>query len=130
LNSVQETCTAFLPLMAKHKKTAAKPHKTASKDKWLGSDSEQAQRLRVIQTLARKLIDAEFAKFIGISRPRLSNLFNGAPIGKDVAFRIRQKLPSLSLEYIWFGEKDRLSNQTILELADAEERWSDTTPSR
>lgn len=107
--------------MAKQKKSGGKPKSTAAKDKWLGRDSEQVQRLRVIQVLAKKPVDADFAKFLGISPPRLNNLLNGAPIGKDVAFRIRQKLPALSLEYIWFGEKSRLSTPTILELTEAEE---------
>jgi hypothetical protein len=113
--------------MGRLRKSASLSRSGAAKDKWLGRDSEQSQRLRVIQVLAKKPVDADFAKFLGITRPRLSNLFNGAPIGKDVAFRIRQQLPALSLEYIWFGEKDRLSTQTILDLAEAEERWSGTT---
>lgn len=50
-----------------------------------------------------------FAKFIDVSAPRWSNVENGYPISRDVANKIKKKLPGVDLDYIYDGEKSGLS---------------------
>lgn len=79
-----------------------------SKGKWLGPDAPHAQRLRTLQAVLGFETAASFAGFLGISAPRLSNVENGAPLGKDIAFRIAQKVPGMTLDWLWFGKPDGL----------------------
>jgi hypothetical protein len=88
----------------------------AAKDKWLGEDCPTAQRLRQLQALSGQQTNVGFAKFLGISAPRLNNLLKGAPIGKEVAFTIVQKIPGITLDWIWFGKPDGLPLQLARKL--------------
>lgn len=59
---------------------------------------------------------AAFAGFLAISAPRLSNVENGAPLGKDIAFRIAQRVPGITLDWLWFGKTGGLSLQLAQKL--------------
>jgi hypothetical protein len=80
-----------------------------AREKWLGEQAPTALRMRQIQLLLGHETDTAFARDLGISLSRLNNLFHGAPIGKDLAFRLVGRVPGLTLDWIWFGKTDGLS---------------------
>ena len=50
-----------------------------------------------------------FAHSLGISDNRWRNLENGYPLGKEVAFLLVQKIPGLSLDWLYYGRNEGLS---------------------
>jgi transcriptional regulator with XRE-family HTH domain len=76
--------------------------------KWLGPDAPHAQRLRTLRKVLEFETAAAFAGRLGISPSRLSNVENGAPLGKDIAFRIVQRVPGMTLDWLWLGRPDGL----------------------
>lgn len=87
-----------------------------SKGKWLGPDAPHAQRLRTLRAVLEFETAAAFAGFLAISAPRLSNVENGSPLGKDIAFRIAQRVPGMTLDWLWFGKTEGLSFQLAQKL--------------
>ena len=82
------------------------------------SDSLVAQRITQLR-LARGFEEqVDFAKFLGVSKSRLGNVENGAPLGKDLAFKMVQKIPGLTTDWLWFGDPSGLSLQ-MAQLLDA-----------
>ena len=61
------------------------------------------QRLWAIQKLLGHMTQAAFARELGITPARLGNIYNGAELSKEVAFRLRERVPGLTLDWIWFG---------------------------
>ena len=61
------------------------------------------QRLWVIQRLLGHETQVAFARELGITPARLGNIYNGAELSKEVAFRLRERVPGLTLDWIWFG---------------------------
>jgi hypothetical protein len=57
---------------------------------------------------------AEFARKMKIDPRRLNNVEVGFPLGKDLAFTLRQAVPGLTTDWLWFGDPAKLS----LELAE------------
>ena len=82
-----------------------------AREKWLGETAPTVQRLRQLQALLEHETETAFARDLGISLSRLNNLFHGAPIGKDLAFRLVNRVPGLTLDWIWFGKADGLPVQ-------------------
>ena len=87
-----------------------------SNGKWLGPDAPHAQRLRALRKVLEFETAAAFAGFLTISASRLSNVENGAPLGKDIAFRIAQRVPGMTLDWLWFGKTERLPFQLAQKL--------------
>ena len=61
------------------------------------------QRLWAIQRLLGHETQAGFARELGITPARLGNIYNGAELSKEVAFRLRERVPGLTLDWMWFG---------------------------
>jgi transcriptional regulator with XRE-family HTH domain len=57
----------------------------------------------VIQRLLGHETQAAFARELGITPARLGNIYNGAELSKEVAFRLRERVPGLTLDWLWFG---------------------------
>lgn len=51
---------------------------------------------------------ASFARFLGVTATRLNNVENGSPLARDLAMILRQKVPGLTTEWLWFGDPARL----------------------
>ena len=51
----------------------------------------------------------DFAHYLGIQDNRWNNLENGYPLSKEIAFLLRRKVSGLSVEWLWFGNTDGLS---------------------
>lgn len=87
-----------------------------SNGKWLGPEAPHAQRLRTLRRVLEFETAAAFAGFLAISAPRLSNVENGAPLGKDIAFRIAQRVPGMTLDWLWFGKTEGLPFHLVQKL--------------
>lgn len=74
-----------------------------TKAKWTDAQSAQVRRIRQLQAVLGHDSDVAFALDLKISQSRLSNILRGAPIGKEVAFRLVRKVPGLTTDWIWFG---------------------------
>jgi plasmid maintenance system antidote protein VapI len=75
-------------------------------------DADVAVRLRLL----RAVIEGEetgavtrFARRIGITVPRWSNFEGGLPLSKDVAIRLVQQIPGLTLDWLYLGRRAGLS---------------------
>lgn len=74
-----------------------------SNGKSLGFDAPHAQRLRALREVLGFENAAAFAAYLGISAPRLSNVENGLPLSKEIAFRIVERVPGITTDWLWFG---------------------------
>lgn len=72
-------------------------------------ESTEAQRLRRLIAALGYENDNLFADRVGVSPQRLNNVLNGSPLGKDFAFLLVQKIPGLSLDWLYFGKREGLS---------------------
>lgn len=50
-----------------------------------------------------------FADFLGVSLQRLNNVENGFPLGLDLARRIRNRVPGVTLDWLLEGDGRGLS---------------------
>jgi transcriptional regulator with XRE-family HTH domain len=87
----------------------------------LGARSPQAVRLRRIRTHIAGDSQTEFAKRLGISLSRWNNIENGVPLGRDVAFRLVNAIPGLTLDYIYFGKPGGISYDLWVKLEQSSE---------
>lgn len=101
LRSVESEPVAPLFTMAKKKKTAA-PNKNT------GAELGQADRLKRLELACGYETAAGFAAFIGIEPRRWYNFQNGSPLSRDVAFQLVQRVPGLSLDWLYFDKADGL----------------------
>lgn len=117
-NSEIPLCGAFLPGMPRTKQT---PH------------GPEAERLRILITAVGSPTDAAFARRVGITTTRLSNVLGGSPIGRDMAHKLVKKIPGLSVDWLWFGNRSALSydlGRRLDEAAEALEAEKGTTKAR
>jgi len=90
-------------------------------------DGATVRRLRALKIVAGMKTDTDFAALLGISPARLSNVMIGAPISKDIAFRLVRKIPGLTLDWIYFGATAGLTVQLARQLAGALSQAEETT---
>jgi len=72
----------------------------------------------------------DFAEFLGITVPRLSNIENGFPISRDVQDRVISKLPWVSRDWLLDGNEGGLTVATLQRLAPLAAEESDRTVPR
>jgi hypothetical protein len=72
----------------------------------------------------------DFADFLGITGPRLSNIENGFPISNDVQNRVIAKMPWVSRGWLMDGDEASLTGATLQRLAPLVAEESDTTAPR
>lgn len=80
-----------------------------AEEKWLGANAPHAQRIRLLWDVLGYPTQAVYAEKLGISAQRLNNLLQGAPLSKDVAFKLVNLVPGLTLDWLWFGKTNGLS---------------------
>jgi hypothetical protein len=95
-----------------------------------GRFAPTAIRLRAIRRSSGHPTQDGFSKFLGIERPRLSNIENGFPIGRPLQDIIVAKLPWVSRSYLMDGNEDALTGFTLQKLRPLLEEESDTTKPR
>lgn len=74
----------------------------------IGADEDQARRLKRLREAFDYDTVVGFAAFLGISANRWYNFENGKPLGREIAFLLVQRLPGLTLDWLYFGRPDGL----------------------
>lgn len=92
-----------------------------------GRFAPTAIRMRVARRSSPYPQRKDFAKYIGISASRLSNIENGLPLGSEVMDLVLKKMPWLSADWLRYNRQDGLSGAVLQRLAPLIEEESDTT---
>lgn len=85
-------------------------------DKNLGRNAPHALRIRRLWAVQKFPTSAAFARHLGVDPKRLNNVENGYPLGRDLAERIVQRIPGITLDWLWYGKTEGLSVQVAREL--------------
>jgi len=92
-----------------------------------GRFAPTAIRMRAVRRASAYPARKDFANFLGITVPRLSNIENGFPISRDVQNRVTAKLPWVSRDWLIDGLEGGLTVATLQRLAPLVVEESDTT---
>lgn len=74
----------------------------------VGRDADTARRLRHLRETLGYNTAKSFAEFLGLGNQRWNNVENGAPLSKEIGFKLVQKVPGLTLDWLYFGKPDGL----------------------
>jgi hypothetical protein len=86
-----------------------------------GSDSPVARRVRLLRQSFTGDNASKFAKdFAQCSPARWSNFECGYPLSKNIAFTLVKKIPGLSLDWLWHGERRGLTFDVLTRLDEME----------
>lgn len=89
--------------------------------------SPVAQRLRVLRSVITGDNAAAFAVQIGISTQRWHNFENGYPLSKEIAFKLVEFVPGLTLDWLYLGNRAGLSLDLARQLGEATSPGKGTT---
>ncbi len=89
-----------------------------------------AIRMRAVRRASIYPDRQDFAKFLGITAPNLSNIENGFPISPNVQDRVIAKMPWISRSWLIDGDEGSLTGATLQRLAPLVTEESDTTTPR
>lgn len=92
-----------------------------------GRFAPTAIRMRAVRRASAYPSRKDFADFLGITIPRLSNIENGFPISRDVQNRVSAKLPWVSMDWLLYGSEGNLTTATVQRLTPLVVEESDTT---
>jgi hypothetical protein len=95
-----------------------------------GRFAPTAIRMRAVRRASAYPARKDFANFLGITIPRLSNIENGFPISRDVQNRVIDKLPWVSRDWLVDGNEGGLTVATLQRLAPLVAEESDRTTPR
>ena len=80
------------------------------------TDREVAARLQRLWRALGYATSAAFAAHLGVSPTRWNNIELSGALSKDMAFRIVQKVPGITTDYLWFGRLDGVPVHRLREL--------------
>jgi hypothetical protein len=80
------------------------------------SPAEVAARLRHLWRALEYPTSAAFAAAIGASPTRWNNIENSGSLSREIAFKIVQKFPGVTTDYLWFGRMDGMPLQRVRQL--------------
>jgi hypothetical protein len=63
-----------------------------------------------------------FAKMLDVASSRWSNVEHGSPLSRDMADRLKKRIPGLDLDYIYDGDTDHLGDKLKFLLAGITDR--------
>lgn len=86
----------------------AKKGRPATKPERVEEIPGQADRLRRLRAAYHYETAAAFAAMLGIPITTYNSFENGAPLSRSAAFKIVQKLPGVTLDWLYFGKPDGL----------------------
>ena len=113
------------------KKPRPKVTTPAPKPSSAGAENpEVTQRMQVLALAFKDRYSnlAAFAAAMGLSYNQWNNIHSsGFPLSKDVAFKLVQALPGLTLDWLWFGYRQGLSHEIIQRLDKASAALNTTT---
>jgi hypothetical protein len=78
--------------------------------------AEVAARLRHLWRALEYPTSAAFAAAIGASPTRWNNIEISGSLSREIAFRIVQKFPGLTTDYLWLGRMDGMPLQRVRQL--------------
>jgi hypothetical protein len=78
--------------------------------------AEVAARMRHFWRALEFPTSAAFAAAIGATPTRWNNIENSGSLSREIAFRIVQKFPGITTDYLWFGRMDGLPLQRVRQL--------------
>jgi hypothetical protein len=77
-------------------------------------------RLRILKDIIDADSQQAIADKLGIEMKRWNNYERGYPIPREIAFLLREKLPGMSAEWLWFGDTGNLSPQFIKKIKEVQ----------
>ena len=83
-------------------------------------NSQVARRLMVLRQVVAGENQTAFAARLGIDVKRWNNFERGFALSKEIAFLIVQKIPGVTLDWLWLGNEGGLPLKLQRELAEAE----------
>jgi len=83
-------------------------------------NSEVARRLMVLRQVVAGENQTAFAARLGMEMKRWNNFERGYALSKEIAFLIVQKIPGVTLDWLWLGNEGGLPIKLQRELAEAE----------
>jgi hypothetical protein len=93
----------------------------------IGPEADTAVRARVLREALGYQTSAAFAAFLGVSAQRWNNVETGLPLSRDMAFLLVNKVPGLSLDWIYFGRAAGLPLELAKRLGVFDSGTSSTT---
>lgn len=88
---------------------------------------ERVKRLRLAMQLPTQ---QSMADHLGIEFNRWNNVERGLPLGHDLAVKLCQKFPGVTLDWLYFGKPDGLPLELARRLGEVPESESTATLSR
>lgn len=79
-----------------------------------GNVEAYIKRLRMLREIvcgSSDISQQEFADRLGIDMKRWNNYERGYPVPREIAFMLHKEFPGVSIEWIWFGNPNNLSDQ-------------------
>lgn len=105
------------------------PGRMAKTNEPTGKNSPHSQRLKRLREVMGFPTDTAWAEYLGIPVQRWSNVANGMPVSRDLSFLLVQKVPGLTLDWIYFGKSDGLPLMLARRLGESSEPGkTKTTP--
>jgi hypothetical protein len=101
LDGLESARAAPSPSMVKKVTKSTKPEPGEE----IPGQSERLKRLRLAYDYKTS---TAFAAFLDVSVQRWNAFENGAPLSREVAFRLVQKISGLSLDWLYFGKTEAL----------------------
>lgn len=83
--------------------------------------NEVARRLRLLRSVVKPGMNgAQFAAFLGVHHARYGNAENGYPLSLGLAQTIKQRIPGISLDWLYHGDVRAVHLELAQRLSDAE----------
>jgi DNA-binding XRE family transcriptional regulator len=73
------------------------------------------RRIRIL----RKIFDmnqTQFAQYIGVPFKKWNHYERGYPIPRETAFILREKIPDISIDWLWFGSTGGVSSAMLRQI--------------
>ena len=99
-NSSESAAAAPFAMMGKKPRTATKPEHEEIPG--------QSGRLRRLRAAYDYRTASSFAAFVQIPVTTYNEFENGAPLSRQAAFKIVQRIPGMTLDWLYFGKPDGL----------------------
>ena len=85
-----------------------------------GPNSPVAQRIKRLRKAYSINTTTALAKMLDVSLQRISNVENGSPLSRDLAFKIVQRFQGITTDWLWHGSTAGLSVQVATLLGEFE----------
>lgn len=70
-------------------------------------EDEYRKRVRLVR-IYHGMNQTEFARFLGFDYKQWNHYERGYPMPRQAAFILREKIPGLSIDWLWFGDEGHI----------------------